>query len=269
MKISRLLLGLMMALALVGGRFMVAPAASAEPTCVEDCGDGKKKAEVAPAKEDDLESVVVIDGGTVTSETVIDISVDGGTAISDASGGDDNFAFTTVDAVGGDDDTGGGGGVLGLRDELVGGDDAGVAGDVAAAGNGGTADASANGGAVSVGDINSGGNAGNTITVGNTGGAVDKPVVDEKKPEAPKPVAPKPVAPKPDDGGKKVVDDGGAKSSDGGSGSSGGGAKGGDKVKGLPSTGVGVAGSAGTSGALILLFGAMGVAGLAIRRRLI
>lgn len=41
--------------------------------------------------------------------------------------------------------------------------------DIAAAGNGGTADASANGGAVATGDVNSGGNAGNAISVGDTG----------------------------------------------------------------------------------------------------
>jgi hypothetical protein len=43
--------------------------------------------------------------------------------------------------------------------------------ELAAAGNGGTADASANGGAVAAGDINSGGNAGNAIGTGDTGGA--------------------------------------------------------------------------------------------------
>jgi hypothetical protein len=44
--------------------------------------------------------------------------------------------------------------------------------EIAAAGNGGTAEASANGGAVAVGDINSGGNAGNAIGVGDTVGNV-------------------------------------------------------------------------------------------------
>ena len=44
--------------------------------------------------------------------------------------------------------------------------------EIAAAGNGGTADASANGGAVATGDINSGGNTGNAIGVGDTYGAV-------------------------------------------------------------------------------------------------
>ena len=44
--------------------------------------------------------------------------------------------------------------------------------EIAAAGNGGTADASANGGAVAVGDVNSGGNAGSVIGVGDTVGGV-------------------------------------------------------------------------------------------------
>lgn len=43
--------------------------------------------------------------------------------------------------------------------------------EIAAAGNGGTADASANGGAVAVGDVNSGDNSGNSIAVGDTGSA--------------------------------------------------------------------------------------------------
>jgi len=63
------------------------------------------------------------------------------------------------------------GGVIGLRDALIGGDDV-VAGDTAAAGNGGTAAASANGGAVAIGDVNSGGNAGNAVGVGDTYGDV-------------------------------------------------------------------------------------------------
>ena len=44
--------------------------------------------------------------------------------------------------------------------------------EIAAAGNGGTAEASANGGAVATGDINSGGNAGSAIGVGDTVGSV-------------------------------------------------------------------------------------------------
>ena len=85
---------------------------------------------------------VAVDGGTVTNETTIDISADGGTAVSSADGGDGNAA------------AGGPGGANGN-----GGD--------AAAGNGGTAVSEANGGTISIGDVNSGGNSGNTIIVGN------------------------------------------------------------------------------------------------------
>jgi hypothetical protein len=85
---------------------------------------------------------VAVDGGTVSNETTIDISADGGTAVSSADGGDGNAA------------AGGSGGATGN-----GGD--------AAAGNGGTAVSEANGGAIAVGDVNSGGNSGNTIIVGN------------------------------------------------------------------------------------------------------
>ena len=90
-------------------------------------------------------SNVRIDGGTVRNTTTIAISADGGTAVSNANGGDNNVAV------------GGSGGIIGN-----GGD--------AAAGNGGVAVAEANGGTVTVGDINSGGNSGNTIVVQGTQG---------------------------------------------------------------------------------------------------
>jgi hypothetical protein len=85
---------------------------------------------------------VAVDGGTVTNETTVDISADGGTAVSNANGGDGNIAVA------------GSGGVIGN-----GGD--------AAAGNGGVASSEANGGTITVGDINSGENVGNTIVVGS------------------------------------------------------------------------------------------------------
>ena len=47
-----------------------------------------------------------------------------------------------------------------------------AADDIAAAGNGGTAEASGNGGAAAIGDVNSGGNAGNAIGVGDSWGDV-------------------------------------------------------------------------------------------------
>ena len=85
---------------------------------------------------------VVVDGGTVSNETTIDVSADGGTAVSNANGGDGNIA---VAGNGGDFGDGGN----------------------AAAGNGGVAVSEANGGDIAIGDIDSGGNSGNTIIVGS------------------------------------------------------------------------------------------------------
>lgn len=105
---------------------------------------------------------VVISGGSVSNSTSIDLNADAGTAIGDASGGDDNIAFE----LGGTD-----------------GDDV-----TAAAGNAGTANSAANGGAIAVGDVNSGGNVGNVIEVGDTScapaPAPEKPVYEDKKPDA-------------------------------------------------------------------------------------
>jgi hypothetical protein len=85
---------------------------------------------------------LAVDGGTVTNETTIEVSANGGTATADANGGDFNSA------------NGGNGGQNG-----DGGD--------AAAGNGGYAEADASGGNVTIGEINSGGNEGNTVIVGS------------------------------------------------------------------------------------------------------
>jgi len=41
------------------------------------------------------DAAVAIDGGDSSNSTSLDISADGGTAISDASGGDNNFAFVS------------------------------------------------------------------------------------------------------------------------------------------------------------------------------
>lgn len=116
-------------------------------------------------------SAVQINGGTVTNETNIKVSADGGTAISDASGGDNNIAIN--------------GGTAGSAGN----------GGISSAGNGGTANSSANGGAISIGNVNSGGNSGNTISVGNTisGGIPVVPI----KPVPGKPVPGKPVPGKP------------------------------------------------------------------------
>jgi hypothetical protein len=107
---------------------------------------------------------VLIDGGAVTNETIIEISADGGTAIADASGGDGNIASAGGSA--------GNGGAI-----------------TSSAGNGGVANASADGGAISIGDINSGGNAGNAIGVGDTI-AAPGPICCEPPPYRPVPDKP-------------------------------------------------------------------------------
>ena len=100
---------------------------------------------------------VTIYGGDVMNETVIDLSANAGTAISDASAGSNNLATTS-------------GGHGGDATSVI---------DIASAGNGGVATAAANGGAISTGDINSGGNVGNAISVGDTTCA---PVAAEEAP---------------------------------------------------------------------------------------
>ncbi|MFM8595283.1 MAG: hypothetical protein ACKOCK_12975 [Chloroflexota bacterium] len=82
---------------------------------------------------------VTISGGMIANTTNVDLNAGGGSAISDASGGSNDFAMTNSGDL-----------------------------QVASSGNGGGANASANGGAVASGDINSGSNAGNSINVGNT-----------------------------------------------------------------------------------------------------
>src|SRR5215208_7093803 len=135
LQLSRIALGSAVALSLVGGGLLTASDAMAQ--CGGTTVDKKGEPVAAPA-------AVMITGGTITNQTVIDISANAGTSISDASGGNNNLALT-----GGGND-GGDGGV-----------------DTAASGNGGVATSAANGGAVSIQDINSGGNAGNAIAVGD------------------------------------------------------------------------------------------------------
>ena len=146
MKLSRMVLGSAVAVSLVGGGLMAAPVAAQD-----DC--------------------VAISGGEVFNETVIDLNANAGTAISDASGGSNNEAFTPAGGFG----------------------DATSVLDVASAGNAGVATASANGGAISVGDINSGGNAGNAISVGDTHCAVAEFVPEEVKKEEKAPAAEAPA----------------------------------------------------------------------------
>lgn len=161
MKLSRIAVGSAVTLSLVGGTLLTSPEASAQ--CVTGYDD-KGKEIVAPA-------AVMITGGTVTNETVIDISANAGTSISDASGGSNNLATT-----------GGGGG-----EGTV----------IASSGNGGVATSAADGGAISVQDINSGGNVGNAISVGDTACAPYTPPAPEKPKDAPKDA--------PRGGGREVV----------------------------------------------------------------
>ena len=85
-------------------------------------------------------SNIAVNGGRVSNQTTLDLSADGGVAVSTADGGDDNVAV------------GGAGGANGD-------------GGNAAAGNGGVAIAEANGGMIDLDDVNSGNNRGNTIVV--------------------------------------------------------------------------------------------------------
>ena len=220
----------------------------------------------AAQRGDDL--CVAISGGVVENATVLDVVADGGTAIGDAGGGTGNLALT---ADGGDDNDRDRGNnnnnrnnnnnnnnrnnnnnnnnnrnndrndwsaeslqTLELRLQQT---------DTASAGNAGVATASADGGAVSIQDINSGGNAGNAISVGDTvcaGAAPEKPA----------------------GGGGGYV----APSSGGGGGGSRGG-RGGERVRALPSTGVGEL-AAGANGSLFFALGALGLMGLSLGSRL-
>jgi hypothetical protein len=159
LQLSRVALGSAVTLSLVGGSLLTASDAMAQ--CGTGAVDKKGEPVMAPA-------AVMITGGTITNETVIDISANAGTSISDASGGNNNLALTG------------------------GGNNGGVAGtDTASSGNGGVATSSADGGAVSIQDINSGGNAGNAISVGDTTCAPFTPPAPEKPKDVPKaPAAP-------------------------------------------------------------------------------
>ena len=169
LQLSRVALGSAVALSLVGGSLLSASDAMAQ--CGSPTVNKKGETVAAPA-------AVMITGGTITNETVIDISANAGTSISDASGGNNNLAVTSGGNNGGD------GGV-----------------DTASSGNGGVATSAANGGAVSIQDINSGGNAGNAISVGDTTCApFTPPAAPEKPGKAPKEAPGKVVVALPDTG---------------------------------------------------------------------
>ncbi len=181
---------------------------------------------------------VAVSGGTISNETVLDVVADGGTAISDSSGGTGNLAVT---ADSGDRDNNRNRNNNNNRNRnnwtsqsLQSLEETLFQQDTASAGNAGVSTASADGGAVSIGDINSGGNAGNAITVGDT------------------------VCP----GAAPVAAAGGDKGGGSAGGGNAGGGRGGNVTR-LPSTGVGEV-EVGTSGSLALALGALGMAALAL-----
>ena len=116
-----------------------------------------------PVCNDYVPATVIIDAGEVTNSTVVDLSADGGTAIGDSSGGDENLAVTGDNEH--DDDRN-----KRDNDRKQRRDKDQDSADVSSAGNGGASDASANGGAISVENVNSGGNVGSAIAVGDTFG---------------------------------------------------------------------------------------------------
>jgi hypothetical protein len=205
---------------------------------------------VDAAQRGGSDQCVAVSGGNVLNETVLDVVADGGTAISDSSGGTGNLAVAAESGGGNNNNRNNRNNnnnnnnrnnnkrnnwtsqSLESLEEIL------FQQDTASAGNAGVATASADGGAVSIGDINSGGNAGNAITVGNT------------------------VCP----GAAPVAAGGGDKGGGtAGGGNVGGGGRGG-KVMRLPSTGAGEV-EAGTSGSLALALGALGMAVLAVAFR--
>src|SRR5262245_39237056 len=109
---------------------------TSQPTSAPVCSSG------APA-------TVSIDAGTITNTTTLDLSADGGTAVGDSSGGDDNLATTGEGDKKDDHGNGHGNRKNNKQDDR---------GEDAAAGNGGVSGASADGGAIAVQDVNSGGN---------------------------------------------------------------------------------------------------------------
>jgi hypothetical protein len=192
------------------------------------------------------ERCVAVSGGTVENATVLDVVADGGTSISDASGGTGNLA---ADSGGNHDrnnnnhrNNNNGNNNNNNRNKNRNNWSAEslqsfelrlLQTDTASAGNAGVATSSADGGAVSIGDVNSGGNAGNAIAIGDT-------------------VCPGAV--KNASGGKAPA------------GNTSGGGRGG-QVRVLPSTGIGM-GETGSTGSLLLALGALGMTGLSLASRL-
>ncbi len=214
---------------------------------------------VDAAQRGGSEQCVAVSGGTILNETVLDVVADGGTAISDTSGGVGNAAVVADSGDGNNGNNNNGNNNNNNRNnnnnnnrndnnnrnnnnrnnwssQTVESLEVLFQQDTASVGNGGVSTVSANGGVVSIGDVNSGGNAGNAISVGDT-------------------VCPG-AAPVAAGGGDK----GGGNA--GGGGTAGGGGRGG-QIRALPSTGIGIV-ETGTSGSLFLALGALGMAALAL-----
>src|SRR5688500_18793655 len=126
---------------------------------------------VIPDCESGAPATVSIDAGTVTNTTTLDLSADGGTAIGDSSGGDDNLATTGADERKDNDKDSGRNNDKDNNRRDKNKKDRDDASELASAGNGGLSDASADGGAIAVENVNSGGNVGSAIAVGDTWGA--------------------------------------------------------------------------------------------------
>ena len=139
------------------------------PTALANAYPDEPVEYVAPACEGSAPATVYIDAGTVSNTTTLDLSADGGTAIGDSSGGDDNLA-TTGDAAGNDGPDKKSNKNNDNKDKNRDKRDRDDSSELASAGNGGRADAGANGGAIAVEDVNSGGNVGSAIAVGDTWG---------------------------------------------------------------------------------------------------
>ena len=191
---------------------------------------------------------VAVSGGTVQNATVLDVVADGGTSISDASGGIGNLAADQGNNHDGNNNNNNRHNNNNNRnnnrnhwsaESLQSFEQRLLQTDTASAGNAGVATSSANGGAVSIQDVNSGGNAGNAISIGDT------------------------VCP-----GAAVAPSGGGGNAGGNvnAGNAGGGGRGG-QVRALPSTGVGMA-ETGANGSLLLALSALGLVSLSLGSRL-
>ena len=144
------------------------------PNTLANADPDEPVAYVAPVCEGSAPATVFIDAGTVTNTTTLDLSADGGTAIGDSSGGDDNLATTGENDRNNSKKNDDKNRNNNDRDKDNDKRDRDDTAEVASAGNGGVSDAGANGGAIAVENVNSVGNVGSAIAVGDTwGGGYD------------------------------------------------------------------------------------------------